>query len=99
MILTMEYICVREYFIHYPVKFGRCIVELERIYGIKQGNNQYSSFPQNAEPSKSQEDLASEFGISVDTLNRYKQLADLIPEVEDFLDTGMGVWIDDFFHI
>lgn len=72
-----------------PVKFGRCIKELERIYGIKQGNNQYSSFPQNAEPSKSQEDLASEFGISVDTLSRYKQLADMIPEIQDLVETGI----------
>lgn len=73
-----------------PVKFGRCIKELERIHGIKNGNNQHTdSLPQSAEPSKTQETLASELGISVDSLNRYKKLAELIPEVEDFLDTGM----------
>ena len=75
-----------------PVKFGRCIKELERIYGIHQGNgsNQYEQKPQNADiATNTQEDLASQLGISVDTLSRYKQLADIIPEVEDFLDTGM----------
>lgn len=71
-----------------PVKFGRCIKELERIHGIRQGKRtDLETFPQSAE--KSQEDLASELGISVDSLNRYKKLAELIPEVEDFLDTGM----------
>lgn len=72
-----------------PVKFGRCLKELERIYGIQHGNNQHSSrTPQNAESSKSQEDLASELGISVDTLNRYKKLADAIPEIQSLVETG-----------
>lgn len=26
---------------HNPIKLGRCIKELERIYGIKNGNNQF----------------------------------------------------------
>ena len=72
-----------------PVKFGRCLKELERIYGIQQGNNQFSSFPQNAESSKSQEDLASQLGLSVDTLSRYKALADMIPEIQTLVETGI----------
>ena len=73
-----------------PVKFGRCLKELERIYGIKQGKRtDLETFPQDAEKSISQEDLASQFGMSVDTLNRYKQLADSIPEIQTLLETGI----------
>ena len=71
-----------------PVKFGRCIKELERIYGIKEGRPE--KLPQNAEVSNTtQEDLASQLGISVDTLSRYKQLADMIPEIQDLVETGI----------
>lgn len=73
-----------------PVKFGRCIKELERIYGIKNGNNQFERVPQVAEGSVvTQSDLASQFGMSVDTLNRYKQLADSIPEIQTLIETGI----------
>ena len=33
--------------------------------------------------SKNQEELAKMIGISVDTLNNYKKLTELIPELED----------------
>lgn len=73
-----------------PVKFGRCIKELERIYGIKQGINQHNRAAQIGLGSISTEkEFANVLGISLASLKRYKQLADLIPEVEDFLDTGM----------
>lgn len=72
-----------------PVKFGRCIQELERIYGIRNGNNQYAEREvQNAQPSKSQADLAEELGISIDNLKRYKKLASAIPEVQELVETG-----------
>ena len=70
-----------------PVKFGRCLMELERIYGIQQGKRtDLETFPHNAE--KSQEDLASELGMSVDSLNRYKQLAKAIPEIQSLVESG-----------
>jgi len=79
-----------------PVKFGRCLKELERIYGIQHGatgfqGNQYSEVnPQNAEtPQITQEDLASQLGMSVDTLKRYKDLADSIPEIQSLVETGI----------
>lgn len=34
-----------------PMKLGRCIKELERIYRISKGNNQHSSLPNNSEGS------------------------------------------------
>lgn len=70
-------------------KAGKRIKELERIYGIQKGNNQYSSLPNNS--VSSQEDIASQMGISVDTLQNYKMMADMIPELEDLMDTGIVI--------
>ena len=65
---------------------GRIICELERIYGIKQGNNQRN--PTMSESIKTQESLAKELGISVDSLNNYKKLTTLIPELQEMVDSG-----------
>mgnify|MGYP004632425261 CR=1 FL=1 len=71
-----------------PVKLGRCIKELERIYGIEHGNNQFDRTPKVSD-SLNQEQLAKMIGVSVDTLNNYKKLTKLIPELEDLVDTGI----------
>ena len=68
-------------------KVGKRIKELERIYGITKGNNQYSSLPNNS--VSSQEDIAAQMGISVQTLQNYKMMAEIIPELEDLMDTGI----------
>ena len=68
-------------------KVGKRIKELERIYGIEKGNNQHSSLPNNS--VSSQAELAEQMGISVDTLQNYKLLADMIPELADLVDTGI----------
>lgn len=81
-------------------KMGRRIKELERIYGVRDGSaggtgaNQYSKElqPNNSAQAKSymtQSDLAAQLGISVDSLQNYKLLSDMIPELEDLLDTGI----------
>lgn len=67
---------------------GKRIKELERIYGIEHGNNQFDRTPQVSD-SLNQEQLAEMIGISVDTLNNYKKLTELIPELEDLVDTGI----------
>lgn len=69
------------------MKLGRCIKELERIYGISKGNNQHSRLPNNS--VSSQDDLAKEIGISVDTLQNYKKLTELVPELQDWVETGI----------
>lgn len=48
---------------------------MERIYGIKEGRPE--KLP-NYSVVKSQSDLATQMGISVDTLQNYKLLADMI---------------------
>ena len=75
-----------------PMKLGRCIKELERIYGIKQGghgSNQYVQNSNNFKSAKTQEDLAKELGITVQSINNYKKLTEIIPELEELVDTGI----------
>lgn len=40
---------------------------------------------------KSQSDLAAEFGVSTETLRNYKTLTEMIPELEDLVDTGIVI--------
>lgn len=70
-----------------PIKLGRCIKELERIYGIEHGGDRKTSSPKVSDLNQS--DIAEMIGISVDTLNNYKKLTELIPELEDLVNTGI----------
>ena len=67
------------------VKLGRCIKELERIYGIKHGGDRASGHNVNL---KSQDDLASELEMSKKQMSRFKSLTDLIPELQDAVQSG-----------
>ena len=48
-----------------PMKMARCIMELERIYGIRQGSAGKVSIldGHNVVPKKSQDDLANQIGL------------------------------------
>ena len=77
-------------------KVGLRIKELERLYGIQNGSihfqgNQHKEVVTNKSeaPTFTQEQLASQMGMSVDTLQNYKLLAEMIPELEELLDTGI----------
>ena len=70
-----------------PIKLGRCIKELERIYGVEHGGDRKTSNPKLSDLNQS--DIAEMIGISVDTLNNYKKLTELIPELEDLVETGI----------
>lgn len=74
-------------------KVGLRIKELERIYGIQHGGdhgNQYvEASPRKLDLPKSQSDLATQMGISIETLRKYKLLADMVPELSDLVDTGV----------
>lgn len=72
-----------------PIKFGRCIKELERIYGIKHGGNRSNQSENISSCDKKQNELADELGIDVRTMQNYKKLTELIPELEDLVDTGI----------
>jgi ParB/RepB/Spo0J family partition protein len=64
------------------LKMGRIICELERIYNIKNGNNQHTT------NGLTQEDIANELNISTKDLQRYKKLTTLIPELQEMVDRG-----------
>lgn len=68
-----------------PIKLGRCIKELERIYGVREGRPE--KLPKVS--AVTQEQLSDMIGISVDTLQNYKKLTELIPELEDLVETGI----------
>lgn len=75
-------------------KTGKRIKELERLYGIQNGGNRGNQYVE-AEPNNSvvatQEQLANQMGISVDTLNNYKKLTELIPELDDLVQTRIVI--------
>ena len=66
-------------------KVGLRIKELERIYGIHNGNQ----LSNNCKAEIKQTDLAEKLGMSMQTLQNYKLLADMIPELSDLVDTGI----------
>lgn len=75
-------------------KVGLRIKELERLYGIEHGGdrgNQYKVANKNnlCLPKFTQTDLAEKMGITDVTLRNYKLLSEMIPELEDLLDTGI----------
>ena len=71
------------------LKLGRRINELSRIYGIKNGNNQYTSNEgTNNVQTLTQEDLAAQLGISVRTLQNAKSLTTLPPEIQELIEQG-----------
>ena len=79
-----------------PMKMARCIQELERIKGIRQGSaggngsNQYSKKELEGDnlAQATQSDLANELKISQKQLQDYKKLTALIPELQQMIENG-----------
>nr|WP_259544961.1 hypothetical protein [Heyndrickxia oleronia] len=71
-----------------PMKMARCIVELERIYGIRQGSAFKKAESDNLTQLKTQSNFASELGISKQQLQDYKKLNQLIPDLQDLVEDG-----------
>lgn len=83
-----------------PVKLGRCFEFLNNWYGFKHGapffqGNQYIEVksklftsPNTDEPS-TQKELAESYGITKQTMNNYMRMANMIPELEDLVDTNI----------
>lgn len=74
------------------VKMGRCLKELERIEGIRNGGNRGNQYTvadgHNVQLAKTQDDLAQELGMSKRQMNRFKSLTELVPELQDAVETG-----------
>lgn len=78
-----------------PMKLAKCIVELERIYGVRdgsanlEGSNQYTNGigeSNNFTHKKTQTDIAQELNITKQQLHNYKKLLTLIPELQDMVE-------------
>ena len=57
-------------------------------HGGERGNQYVEAKPNNSVLA-SQSDIASQMGISVDTLQNYKMLSEMISELEELIDTGV----------
>lgn len=88
-----------------PMKMARCIMELERIKGVRQGsanekgNNRIGDGQNDHHQTVSQSDLANEIGLKPRQIRRYKELLKLIPELQDMVENesikasvGYNVW-------
>ena len=76
-----------------PIKLGRCIKELERIYGIREGAAGISHtnyFNGNSDP-KTEKELADKLGVTQQTIQNYKKLTELVPELQDWVETGIVI--------
>lgn len=69
-------------------KMGYCVLELERIYGISHGNNRYTNKSGHNVNSKTQDELAEELNVSKRQLSRFKKLTELVPELQEAVQTG-----------
>ena len=67
------------------IKIGRRIKFLEEYYGVEHGGDRASG---NNFHLKSQKDLAEDLNMSTRTLRNYKSLTDLIPELQDAVESG-----------
>ena len=74
-----------------PIKLGRCIKELERIYGVRDGSAGQSEPKLSGGDVLYQSDIAEMIGISVDTLQNYKKLTELVPELQDWVETRVKI--------
>ncbi len=71
------------------MKLGRCIKELERLYGIRNGSAGKREILDSNNLSPNQTELAEKLGMSIQTLQNYKKLTEMIPELEELVDTGI----------
>ena len=79
-----------------PVKLGRCFEFLNNYYGFHQGNgsNQHKQNEKlfnfaESDGFSTQKELSESYGITQQTMNNYMKMANMIPELEDLVDTGI----------
>lgn len=66
---------------------GKRIKELKRIYGIGHGGDRHQDEKNSS--CKKQSELAFDMNMDVRTLQNYKLLANMIPELDELVDTGI----------
>ena len=58
------------------------------MYGVEHGGDRKNQSDKMSSCSKTQDDIAELMNMDTRTLQRYKQLADMMPELSDMVDTG-----------
>ena len=75
-----------------PVKLGRCFTFLKDFYGIVNGGNRGNQYTggrsANCTSGITQEELAEQYGYSVDILKRVESLTKLPQEIQDLVESG-----------
>ncbi|MDK0918040.1 hypothetical protein P5F52_04445 [Clostridium perfringens] len=81
------------------MKMAKCVQELERIKGVRQGGFRGNQYTKNQNKKYSQSDLANEIGLKSRQIRRYKELLKLIPELQDMVENesikasvGYKIW-------
>jgi len=72
-------------------KMGLRIRELERLYGVREGSANTKGTIVGEKNSFTQEALAKNMDIELRTLQNYKLLSDMIPELVELLRTNLMV--------
>lgn len=80
-----------------PLKLARCIQELERIKGVREGSfnkrvdnrNRDGQFVSHGTSQITQEDIAKQFGVSVKKVQRIKSLLELPEDIQRLIETGV----------
>ena len=76
-----------------PVKLGRCFSFLNNWYGFEHGGDRKSKEKvftmKNSSDPKNQTELAESYGITKQTMNNYIRMANMIPELEDLVETNI----------
>lgn len=70
------------------IKLGRCLRELERIYGVRQGSsNPKGTNVRDLDNTSdiTQEQIAQQYNISIDKYRNAEKLLNLIPELQDMV--------------
>jgi chromosome segregation ATPase len=71
-----------------PMKTARCVRELEKIYGIKQGRPKKQDTLSGFRVNSSQSQLAETIGITERQLRRLDKLNELIPQLQALIEQG-----------
>lgn len=86
-----------------PVKLGRCFDFLNKYYGFQNGGDRRSEEKvftlKNSNIPVNQSELADSYGITKQTMSNYMRMANMIPELEDLVDTGIVIVICVVYHI
>lgn len=62
---------------------------MERIYGIRDGSTNKQGTIVGENFSFTQKDLTNELGLDIRTMQNYKKLTELVPELQDWVETGI----------